>query len=358
MLAIKRYPGNPILGPNPDLPWGQHEARNPGVVFDGRKFHLVFTATPEPRNGEIYLGYASGSDGIHFECAPEPLLRPSPDPDDFDHASVEDARITELDGKFYIAYAARSFNMLKFAAGERRVGPDGNRNPTWTENFRRVGFAVTTDWQHCRKLGPITSEHICDANVALFPEKINGKYLILHRPTTAVPWTLPCFYSPASIWLVFSDSLERWSSNRREMPWNMIDGEDIPDEHLLIKPEYEWESMKIGASGIPIPTDDGWLMFYHAVDRKGVYRVGLMLLDRQNPLKVLARSPLPVMQPEGTFEQSGAYPNCVFPCANIVVGDEIFIYYGAADLYCCLATVKLQETLNYINQYRTNGKKS
>lgn len=173
-----------------------------------------------------------------------------------------------------------------------------------------------------------------------------------------MPWTLPCFYSPASIWLVFSDSLERWGSNRREMPWNMIDGEDIPDEHLLIKPEYEWESMKIGASGIPIPTDDGWLMFYHAVDRKGVYRVGLMLLDRQNPLKVLARSPLPVMQPEGTFEQSGAYPNCVFPCANVVVGDEIFIYYGAADLYCCLATVKLQEALNYINQYRTNGKKS
>ncbi len=72
MLAIKRYPGNPILGPNPDLPWGQHEARNPGVVFDGKKFHLLFTATPEPRNGEIYLGYASGSDGIHFECAPEP----------------------------------------------------------------------------------------------------------------------------------------------------------------------------------------------------------------------------------------------------------------------------------------------
>ena len=85
MLAIKRYPGNPILGPNPDLPWGQHEARNPGVVFDGKKFHLLFTATPEPRNGEIYLGYASGSDGIHFECAPEPLLRPSPDPDDFDY---------------------------------------------------------------------------------------------------------------------------------------------------------------------------------------------------------------------------------------------------------------------------------
>lgn len=117
MLAIKRYPGNPILGPNPDLPWGQHEARNPGVVFDGKKFHLLFTATPEPRNGEIYLGYASGSDGIHFECAPEPLLRPSPDPDDFDHASVEDARITELDGKFLHCLCSPFFQHAEIRSG-------------------------------------------------------------------------------------------------------------------------------------------------------------------------------------------------------------------------------------------------
>lgn len=138
----------------------------------------------------------------------------------------------------------------------------------------------------------------------------------------------------------------------------MIDGEDIPDEHLLIKPEYEWESMKIGASGIPIPTDDGWLMFYHAVDRKGVYRVGLMLLDRQNPAESAGSFSAARHAAGRHVRTERGLPELRVPCANVVVGDEIFIYYGAADLYCCLATVKLQEALNYINQYRTNGKKS
>ncbi len=354
MLKVKRYAGNPILGPNPDLYWGGHESRNPGVVYDGREFHMVFTATPEPGNGEIYLGYAKSRDGVNFECAPEPLLRPSPDENDFDHASVEDARVTELEGKYYIAYAGRSFNMKRFAKGERRVGPNHNLNPTWTENFRRCGLAATTDWKNCERLGPVTSEHICDANVLLFPEKINGKYAMLHRPTAFVPWMLPLVYSPAAIWMAFSDSLTHWSSNRREMPWNMVDGEDVPDTHLLIKPEYEWEKLKIGGAGVPIPTDDGWLMFYHAVDRQSVYRVGLMLLDRENPLKVLARSPHPIMAPQTPFETNGTL-HCVFPCANPVVDGEIFMYYGGGDLYVNLATVNLKEALDFINQYRRQG---
>lgn len=354
MLKIKRYADNPILGPNPDLCWSGSESRNPGVVFDGKKFHMVFTATPKPRNGKIYLGYAESSDGTNFRCAPEPFLRPSQNENDFDHASVEDARVTELEGKYYIAYAGRSFNMNRFATGERRVGPDHNLNPTWTENFRRCGLAMTIDWKNCQRLGPITSEHISDANVVLFPEKINGKYAMFHRPTPFIPWILPLIYNPGAIWLAFSDSLTHWSSNRREMPWNMIDGVDIPDTHLLIKPEYEWEKLKIGAAGVPIPTDDGWLVFYHAVDRMSVYRVGLMLLDRENPLKVLARSPLPIFEPETLFETNGSL-DCVFPCANPVVNDEIFIYYGGGDLYVNLATVKLKTALAYINRFRSKG---
>ncbi len=354
MLSIKRCSGNPLLGPNSELPWGGCEARNPGVIFDGEKFRMIFTASPKPRNGEIYLGYAESRDGIRFECAPEPFLSPCPDEDAFDHASVEDARVTELEGKYYIAYAGRSLNMNRFAAGERRLGPDGNRNPTWTENFRRCGLAVTTDWQNIKRLGPVTSEHLSDANVVLFPEKIHGKYAILHRPTPFIPWTLPLIYSPAGIWLAYSDSLTDWGSQRREMPWNMVDGQDIPDTRLLIRPEYEWERLKIGASGVPIPTDDGWLMFYHAVDRAGIYRVGLLLLDRMDPGKVLARSPLPIMEPQGKLEYA-IYPGCVFPCANPVVDGEIFLYYGGGDQYVNLATLKLKDALNYIKQYHMKG---
>ena len=356
VLNIRRYEGNPILGPNPALSWAGHEARNPGVVFDGTQFHMVFTTTPEPNNGEIYLGYACSSDGIHFDVADTPFMRPDPDPDAFDHANVEDARITQMGGDFYIAYAGRSHNLKSFAKGERRIGPNGNKNPTWTENFRRGGFAVTRDWKSVKRIGPCTNEHIHDANIVLFPEKINGKYAVLHRPTAFVPWLLPCLYHPASIWLAYEDELGPFGSNAREMPWKMRDGVDVPDDNLLIQPKYEWEMMKIGASGVPIPTDDGWLMFYHAVDRQGIYRVGLLLLDRANPLKVLARSPLPIMEPStsyenvgtASFEKSSCYPYIVFPCANLQVNDEIWIYYGASDLYIGLATVKFSEVMDYI----------
>ena len=87
-------------------------------------------------------------------------MNPSLNANDFDHAGCEDARVTYLDGRYYIAYAGRSLNGVDFAAGARRRGPDGNLNPTWTENFRRVGLAVTDDFKTFEKLGPITSEHI------------------------------------------------------------------------------------------------------------------------------------------------------------------------------------------------------
>ena len=103
---------------------------------------------------------------------------------------------------------------------------------------------------------------------------------------------------------------------------------------------------------MPIPTDDGWLTLYHAVDRAGVYRVGVMLLDREDPRKVIARSTAPIMASQEPYEMDGRYPRCVFPCANVVVGDEVFIYYGAVDLYCCLATVKLKELLAYVLAFR------
>ena len=357
MLKIRRFKNNPILGPNPDLPWGRDEARNPGVVFDGSKFHMLFTASTNLKGGgDMVLGYAGSSDGINFECAPEPFLRPSANPDDFDHGSVEDSRITWFEGKYYIAYAGRSLNMKKYADGERRAGPGGNMNPTWNDNFRRVGLAATSDWKQVDRLGPVTSEHLSDANVALFPEKINGKYVMLHRPTPFIPWTLPLIYNPGCIWISFADTMTCCASDAKEMPWNMKDGRDIPDDHLLIKPEYEWEKLKIGGSGVPIPTDEGWLTFYHAVDRGGVYRVGLMLLDRNDPKKVIARSPQPVMEPQESYELKGQYPKCIFPCANVVIDNEILIYYGSVDFYCGLATAGLREALDYVLQFRQKNK--
>lgn len=357
MVEIKRYPANPIMGGNPDLSWGRDQARNPGVIHDGSMFHMVFTATARLGKPDetMLLGYAKSLDGVNFECAPEPFMAPPADADAFDHGTLEDARVTQLDGRYYIAYAGRSLANHRYAAGERRLGPNQNNNPTWSDNYRRCGLAVTDDWRNVQRLTPLTSEHLCDANVVLFPERINGKYVFMHRPTPFIPWLLPSLYAPPCVWLVFADDLTSpWSSNAREMPWNMKDGVDIPDDHLLIRPEYEWERMKVGASGVPMPTDDGWLTLYHAVDRQGVYRVGVMLLDREDPRRVIARSPVPIMEPETPLEHKGLYPHCIFPCANVVIGDNIYIYYGAADSYVCLATVSLSRLLDYVLTCRIN----
>ena len=145
MLEVKRYAGNPILSPIPGVLW-RGSARNPGVVYDGEKFHMVFTADPNPQDGVIRLGYAYSTDGYHFTENPDPCLAPDLAAGTWDHAGCEDARVTCLEGRYYIAYAGLSVNQNDFAYGTRACGPNGNMNPTWTENYRRVGLAVTDDY--------------------------------------------------------------------------------------------------------------------------------------------------------------------------------------------------------------------
>ena len=348
MLPIKRWHKNPIIKPLPNLVWANRSTFNPGAVFDGEKVRMLFTAIGEDSHREMCLGYAESKDGFHFECVTEPFLDPAADDGEFDHGTVDDARITALDGAYYIVYAARAMSQRKWYMGERLKNVPNNHD-TWVLNLRRAGLAVTRDWRSVERLGPITSEHLSDQNVVLFPEKIGGRYVMLHRPNSALPWYIHNKYNPGRIWIAFSDDLQTWGWEgiiRKSQPWT-IGEQDLSDDHLLIGPEYEWESQKIGAAGTPIATERGWLMLYHAVDRQGIYRVGILLLDRENPRKVLARSPQPVMEAELPYEINGHYPRVIFPCAHVVIGDEVFIYYGATDDTCCVATIRLKDLLDY-----------
>ncbi|MCF6176374.1 MAG: hypothetical protein L3J71_11475 [Victivallaceae bacterium] len=346
---IKRYAGNPVLGPEPDCPWGSNEARNPGVVFDGKTFHMVFTATGGVRaDAQIHLGYASSRDGFNFERRDEPIIAPSPNEGDFDWGDVEDTRITEIDGTYYIAYAGRAVTQNK-GLGQGYIPKNiPNNHPTWTQVFRRVGLAATKDFKSVEKLGPITSEFLSDANVALFPEKINGKYVMLHRPTPFSAGNHGCFYCQGNMFIAFSDDLLNWFPNDA----NAINR--TPDnDFLLIRPEQPWEVQKVGGAGVPIKTDDGWLMMYHAKDAANAYRCGLLLLDLEDPRKVIARTTKPIFEPESPFELDGNYKGgSVFPCSHIVVDDEVFIYYGASDEFIGVATVKLQQLLDVVLKER------
>lgn len=349
MLKIVRDT-NPILTPELGLPWLKYCVFNPGVVYDNGLYRMVFSGNDG--QGCIQLGYAESKDGLHFDVNEQPFFPPDPDEDAFDHGTTEDPRVTYLDGTYYITYAARCTNMLEWANGKRKFDPSGDRAIAWERNNRRVGLAATRDWKTVERLGPISSAHMNDANVVLFPEKINGKYVYLHRPSSGGAWMLPMHYEPARAWILFTDTINVWSTQKIAEPWNIQDGVDIPDDYMLLQPEAEWESMKVGPSGVPIPTDDGWLITYHGVDRRGVYRIGLALLDREDPRKVLCRTPQPVMEPQGELElHGGPYPSCIFPCANVAVGDTIRLYYGICDYSIGSAAFSLSEALTHVKQY-------
>jgi predicted GH43/DUF377 family glycosyl hydrolase len=133
-----------------------------------------------------------------------------------------------------------------------------------------------------------------------------------------------------AIWIAFSDDLLGWKELK-----------------LLAKGRYSWEK-KIGGSTPPLKTKHGWLMLYHAVGEDDFYRIGAMLLDLDNPTKILHRSKDCLLEPQETYEIEGFYNGVVFPCGNVIIDDTLFVYYGGADKYVCLAICKLDELLDYL----------
>jgi predicted GH43/DUF377 family glycosyl hydrolase len=152
-------------------------------------------------------------------------------------------------------------------------------------------------------------------------------------------WTGPEYGTKyPAMWICYSDDLLTWSEST-----------------LLAKGEFAWEN-KIGGSTPPIKTDKGWFVIYHGVDSKGIYRVGVLMLDLDDPSKVIARTPESIMEPEADFEKTGLYPHgVVFPTANVVVDDMLYVYYGAADETVGVATASFPEIVDYVMRFPTHG---
>ena len=333
MITVKRWSGNPILSPRNNY-WEKMQIRNPAAVHDRGKVFLVYTARTVWNT--IYLGLATSRDGLHFERAGE-LPWYSPSKEGFDAGIVEDARVVKIGDTFYITYAARSIGKEEYAAG-RLPSYRTNGRPTWTRNWRRGGLLATRDFKTLKCLGPITSDRMYDCNIILFPKKVGGRYVLLHRPTPYEPLPEDCVRHPerrGEICISFSKDLRYWSGTR-----------------VLARPEFAWENLKIGGSVPPIWTPQGWLTLYHGVQgtstRDMVYRVGVMLLDLKDPTKVLARSPHFIMEPEKDYEKQGTVPNVVFPNGAVVIDGILHIYYGGADTVCAVATVPLAELLDHV----------
>ena len=313
-MKLQRHPTNPVLFPDLNSDWECYNVFNPAVIHHNGLFHIFYRA--QGLDWVSRIGYAVSQDGVHWNRLRRPVLEPV---DESDSRGVEDPRVTEIDGVFYMTYTAygREFQ--------------GQGEPTHLGGGILPMIARSDNLITWERLGPIVRGENNKDHV-LFPRKISqsragggGRYAMLHRR-----W--PC------AWLAYSDDLLTW----REEDMARIYG---PRE------DNWWDCKCVGNNGTPIETEHGWLVFNHAYDHDRVYRLGVLLLDLDDPSQVISRPGEPILWPEELWELRGDVPNVVFSCANLVVGDSVYVYYGGADHVIGLATCRLDDLVDFaLNQ--------
>ncbi len=254
-----------------------------GVFYRGREYLSTLS----------HLRLARSRDGIHFTVEDEPFLAPANEAEEY---GVEDARITHIDGRYYINYTAVS-------------------RDSWA-----TALAVTDDFGRVERLGLVL--HPENKDVAIFPEKVNGKYAALHRPNNSG-------FGKASIWYCESPDLIHWGNHQ-----------------CIVRPrDNSWESQKIGGGAPPIKTPAGWLVIYHGKGDNSVYSLFGLLLDLKDPRRVVGRGSAPLLVPTEPYETEGFFPNVVFSNGIVEKDGQLYIYYGAADESACLAIADLDDVL-------------
>ena len=318
---LERYDANPILTPNEENWWESKSVFNCASIYDDKKVHLLYRAVGEYKNYISRIGYASSSDGYTFTrnngMATEPV-------EGYERYGIEDPRLFQLESRTYLTYVVPSDYVREF--------------PTVSS-----ALATTEDYHDFKRLGIITPRLHDDKDVVYFSTKMprtsgdldssneqDGKcYFSLHRPSS---WVGSSYgVDKPSIWLAESSSITSFQKYS-----------------ILLKPEQDWEAAKVGAGPPPIRTKRGWLVIYHGVSNSKVYRAGAAVLDLDEPNRVLGRSICPILEPEKEYETNGDVNNVVFPSGACVIDDKLFLYYGAADKVCCLATANLDSLVKYV----------
>ena len=333
-MKLKKHPHNPILRPHPTHAWENLVVCNPGVWYEDGLFTMLYRAAGDDAAHVIRFGLATSRDGFHFERThAEPILSPSVDGPDA--GCIEDPRIVKLDGHYYVTYAYRAHQPQQYWKRPNNAAyspEDATLPPLLGHNLTASGLLLTDDFRSYRRLGRITRADVDDRDVILFPRTIGGRYWMLNRP---MQWVGPAYGTEhPGIWIADSESLLDW-----------------PASTLLAKAAYPWER-KIGGSTPPLESPHGWLTIYHGVDAQGVYRVGALLLDLDDPRRILARLPEPILEPEADFEWRGLYPHgVVFPTANVVKDGTLFVYYGCADQTIGVATCAFDELVAHVRRH-------
>lgn len=293
--VVERWYKNPIITLD-NVPFPCNTVFNAACAKLGDEYILLMRV--EDLAGRSVFALARSDDGYHFKVDPTPAMEPAKEEPfrSYERRGIEDPRITYLEGEYYIMYTAYS-----------RYGA-------------RLALAKTSDFKSYKRLGLISEPENKDG--CLFPRKINGRYVRLDRPYGG---------GIGNIWLSWSDDLLHWGDS----------------EVVMTTRGGFWDTDRIGASVPPIETPEGWLEIYHGVKVTSagpIYRMGAVLLDLENPAKVISRSAVPILTPREYYERVGDVGNVVFSCGALLEDEgRLRIYYGAADTSICLGFAQIDE---------------
>ncbi|MFC1626717.1 hypothetical protein ACFL1P_00770 [Patescibacteria group bacterium] len=323
-IMLSRHNDNPIIKPIVKHYWESRATFNAAALYDKGKVHLLYRALGD--HDTSVIGYASSSDGVNVdERHPEPIYTPTQPfetpqniapgtalPNSFvsgggGYGGCEDPRITKIGNRMYMTYVAYDgANPPRVAMTS--ISSVDFHNHTWNWDTPVL----------------ISKPGEVNKNCVIFPEKINGKYVIMHR-------VYP------NILFDFVDDLQ-------------FDGESkfLNTTHTINPTRTGWDSRKVGAGPPPIKTPEGWLLVYHAVGEgdPGRYKIGSMLLDLQDPTKVLYRTRRPILSPDERHENDGFKAGIAYPCGAVQKEKDLIVYYGGADTVVCAARANMNTFLD------------
>jgi len=304
---FRRYEGNPIITPNSQFSWKARATYNPAIVQHEGKINIIYRA--QALDGVSVFGYASTTDGVTIqENLDEPIYSPR---ESFEmstkpgwNSGCEDPRITKIGNRFYMTYTAY----------------DGTNPPRVALTSISVSDFVSKSWNwDSPKL--ISPPGVDDKDSCIIKKVRGDGYFAFHRLGNVI-----------------------WIDDLRDL--------EFPETKFLTggimaqARTDNWDNIKIGIAGPPIMTDEGWILLYHAVCNPGfMYKIGAMLLDFEDPKKILGRTEKPLLEPEMDYEQQGQVPNVIFSCGTAVLNGVIYMYYGGADSVIGVATMPLSSLL-------------
>ena len=321
MITLARFANNPIVVPDTREAWQKEAVFNGSVVFDGKQYHMLYRAqssTQDVKGQKIELstiGHATSADRVTFSGSKQ-LITPEYEWEAF---GCEDPRVTRIDDVYYIFYTALS-----------HFPPDASAI--------KVAVAVSKD------LTSIQEKHLVTPfnakAMALFPRKINGKFVVLLTAHTDMP--------PAKICIAQFEKLEdMWDPKFWEAWYADLDLHSLP----LLRSSHD--HIEVGA--VPVETKIGWLVLYCYIRNyqtgNKLFGIEALLLDPDDPFRVIGKTQEPLLTPETEYERYGKIPNVIFPSSALIYNNDLGLYYGAADTSICLATVNLDRLIDTITPH-------